>query len=125
VRAFARTDAEIEREIRDDVVTRTLWLEEDMLELRVEHGEVRLSGEIERRTDAELLPVFVERVPGVVSVRSDVTWAWDDRKASPAKSDPDVPLAPRARQSGRLLRRTTQRNRRLPRWAGALVFSII
>jgi CBS domain-containing protein len=28
VRAFARTDAEIEREIRDDVVTRTLWLEE-------------------------------------------------------------------------------------------------
>ena len=42
VRAFARSDEEIEREI-DETVLRTLWIEEPALEVRVENGEVRLS----------------------------------------------------------------------------------
>ena len=79
VRAFARTDREIEREIRDTVL-RTLWIEEPGLNLRVEHGEVRLSGKIQRRADAELLETFAERVPGVVAVHSTLRWAWDDTK---------------------------------------------
>jgi CBS domain-containing protein len=79
VRAFARPDDEIEREIREDVVRRALWIEDKALDLRVERGEVTLSGELERRSDAELLPPFVARVPGVVTVRSDLTWRYDDR----------------------------------------------
>lgn len=79
VRAFARTDREIEREIRDTVL-RTLWIEEPGLNLRVEHGEVRLSGKIQRRADAELLETFAARVPGVVAVHSTLRWAWDDTK---------------------------------------------
>jgi CBS domain-containing protein len=93
VRAFARPDFEIAREIREDVIKRTLWLDDDMLAIRVERGEVRLSGELERRTDAQLLPGFVERVPGVVSVHSQLTWRWDDRKAAPERTDPGVGTA--------------------------------
>jgi CBS domain-containing protein len=86
VRAFARTDAEIEREIREEVVRQALWIDDDRdLEVQVHRGEVKLAGEFERRSDAELLPDFVARVPGVVSVRSTLTWRWDDRKASPEK----------------------------------------
>jgi hypothetical protein len=48
----------------------------------VERGEVRLSGKLERRSDAELLPRFVARVPGVVTVHSTLRWAWDDSKAT-------------------------------------------
>jgi CBS domain-containing protein len=81
VRAFARSDAEIAREIREDVIRRTLWIGETEVEVGVEQGEVTLSGEVERRTDADLLPSFVARVPGVISVSSAVTWRWDDRKA--------------------------------------------
>lgn len=77
VRAFARTDREIEREIRDTVL-RTLWIEEPGLNLRVEQGEVRLSGKIQRRADAELLETFAARVPGIVAVHSTLRWAWDD-----------------------------------------------
>ena len=74
VRAFVRSDAEIEREIRDDVFRRTLWLEPDTIQIEVAGGEVRLSGEVETRSDAELIPTFVQRVPGVVSVLSKVRW---------------------------------------------------
>jgi CBS domain-containing protein len=86
VRAFARTDREIEREIRE-VVVRTLWIEEPGLNLRVERGEVRLSGKIERRADAELLASFAARVPGVVAVHSTLRWAWDDTKPTRERAD--------------------------------------
>jgi CBS domain-containing protein len=74
VRAFVRSDAEIEKEIREDVFHRTLWLEPEMLQIEVSGGEVRLSGQVETRTDAELIPTFVQRVPGVVSVLSKLRW---------------------------------------------------
>jgi CBS domain-containing protein len=80
VRAFARTDEEIEREIRSEVVESMLWIERSDLEIDVRRGEVELSGEIERRSDAELLPRLVSRVPGVVSVRAHITWREDDSK---------------------------------------------
>jgi CBS domain-containing protein len=90
VRAFARSDDDIQGEI-EEMVLRTLWIEDANLRIRVDEGEVRLSGKLQRRTDAELLPRFVSRVPGVVSVRSTLRWAWDDRKAS-LESNPRVPL---------------------------------
>ena len=74
VRAFVRSDAEIEKEIREDVFHRTLWLEPELLQIEVKGGEVRLSGQVETRTDAELIPTFVQRVPGVVSVLSKLRW---------------------------------------------------
>jgi CBS domain-containing protein len=74
VRAFVRSDAEIEQEIREDVIRRTLWLEPDTMQIEVAGGEVRLSGEVETRTDAELIPTFVQRVPGVVAVLSKLRW---------------------------------------------------
>ena len=81
VRAFARPDAEIEHEIREDVMYRTLWLEQPGVTVRVEEGEVRLAGKLERRSDAELLERFVAWVPGIVRVNSTLRWSWDDGKA--------------------------------------------
>ena len=81
VRAFARPDREIEHEILEDVMFRTLWLEQPRVTVRVERGEVRLAGKLERRSDAELLERFVALVPGVVTVSSTLRWSWDDGKA--------------------------------------------
>ena len=53
VRAFARPDHEIEREIREEVIQRILWIEAPSVVVRVERGEARLSGRLERRSDAE------------------------------------------------------------------------
>lgn len=78
VRAFVRTDEEILAEIRDDVLRRTLWIESDTIEVAVENGEVRLSGEVDTKADAEMIPSFVQRVPGVVSVLSKLRWREED-----------------------------------------------
>ena len=37
-------------------------------------GEVRLAGQVETKAEAELVPEFVQRVPGVVSVLSKLNW---------------------------------------------------
>ncbi|HXF99104.1 MAG TPA: CBS domain-containing protein [Gaiellaceae bacterium] len=78
VRAFVRPDAEIEREIREDVLVKTLWLRDaDAVNVAVENGKVTLTGTVDTRRDAELIRLFVARTPGVVEVRSAITWRRD------------------------------------------------
>lgn len=72
VRAFARSDREIAEEIEEEILRRTLWLEPGSVTVTVENGTVTLEGEVESDADAELLPVFVSRVPGVVSVQANI-----------------------------------------------------
>jgi CBS domain-containing protein len=79
VRAFVRSDEAIEREIREDVIRRSLWIEPDKVEVVVDGGEVRLSGEVETKAEAELVPAFVQQVPGVVSVLSKLSWSENGR----------------------------------------------
>lgn len=80
VRAFARSDEEIAAEISDEILRRTMWLEPGSVTVRVENGVVTLEGEVDSEADAELLPLFVSRVPGVVSVQANV------RSRAPAAS---------------------------------------
>ena len=85
VRAFTRSDEEIAQELRE-VLVETLWLHEPDLDVRVQGGEVMLTGKMQRRSDAELLARLAQRVPGVVDVRSTLTWEWDD--SHPGKEKP-------------------------------------
>jgi CBS domain-containing protein len=92
VRAFLRTDTEIERELRESVVTQKLWIDPTDLQITVENGEVALRGKVESKSDAELLEYFATRVPGVVSVHSTLRWRLDEPKLP--ESDPRVPEPP-------------------------------
>jgi CBS domain-containing protein len=74
VRAFARSDGEIERDIREDVIMRTLWRTPDRFGVVVDAGEVTINGEMADAESANELMQLVERVPGVVLVRSNITW---------------------------------------------------
>jgi CBS domain-containing protein len=74
VRAFVRSDEEIRREIREEVLGGTLWLEVPAaIDVEVERGAVRLSGRLDSELDAELVPRLVARIPGVISVESEIT----------------------------------------------------
>ena len=79
VRAFQRTDVEIEREIVEDVLRETLWIPDGAVEVSVEAGVVDLWGTVETRTDAEIAEAFVSRVPGVVDVHAVLAWKVDDQ----------------------------------------------
>jgi len=79
VRAFHRTDDEIERELNDDVLLHTLWVSPNDVHVAVHDGVVELVGVLENRTQAELVSAYARRVPGVVDVHSDLTWRIDDQ----------------------------------------------
>jgi CBS domain-containing protein len=64
--AFARSDSEIEREIRTEAFAGLSSPES--LQLTVDGGEVVVRGMVDSRFDAETLPDQIRRVPGVVAV---------------------------------------------------------
>lgn len=92
VRAFARPDDEIERELRDEVVFRTLWIDPATVEISVQNGEVTLAGELDTQADARLLESFAARVPGVVGIESHLRWRRDEARLP--RPDPHVPIPP-------------------------------
>jgi CBS domain-containing protein len=81
VRAFARSDAQVAGEVRHQAEF-FLALAEDVAKLDVScvGGEVTVTGRVKRRSNAEELPRFLARVPGVVAVASELTWQEDDTK---------------------------------------------
>lgn len=93
VRVFVRSDDEIARELREDVVVDTLWIDPASVEITVENGDVTLAGEVATKADAQLLEHFASRVPGVVSVRAELRWRVDEPRLP--RSDPRVPTPPR------------------------------
>jgi osmotically-inducible protein OsmY len=56
------------------VPLKALWITPGNVNVVVSEGVVTLTGEVENRPTAEMLPDLVRRVPGVVAVRSGVTW---------------------------------------------------
>src|SRR5205823_12139721 len=74
VRALARSDTEIEHDIREEALSGLTWTEDLMV--TVENGEVTLRGEVDTKYDAEAVPDRVRRIPGVVSVDSELS-GWD------------------------------------------------
>jgi len=74
VRAFTRTDEEIEREIREDVLLHTLWSEPGAISVEVDAGDVVIEGRVDNEHLAELICAHAIRVPGVVSLESKLTW---------------------------------------------------
>jgi osmotically-inducible protein OsmY len=71
--ASIRSDQELEREIREDVVGGAfLWCSPGYVKVDVRGGEVTLSGEVESEDVVTLLVSGAERVLGVRSVRNEL-----------------------------------------------------
>jgi len=75
LRAFTRSDAELEREIRRVLVLHSMWQpNRDGVTTVVDDGAVSLTGHVLDETVAELLPQLVARIPGVISVDARLAW---------------------------------------------------
>ncbi len=77
VRAFIRSDGDIETELRE-LVRRLLLPDMGDVEIEATEGDIVLTGQVERRSDAEIVTRRASSVPGVVSVESRVTWREDE-----------------------------------------------
>jgi CBS domain-containing protein len=79
VRAFARSDAEVEQEVTEQLTLyRALWNGDSRIDARVAEGAITLSGDVRLRSEAEVLPKVIAKVPGVVEVTSELRWTEDD-----------------------------------------------
>lgn len=84
IRALARDDAELERAVREALL-RELWVDPATVQVRVEEGVVYLEGVVDRWSDKELVERWVAGIDGVVSVRSQITYRFDDRRIAESR----------------------------------------
>ena len=97
LKVFLRQDEEIAREIREDVVRRTLWIDPDTIRVVVRAGIVTVEGQIERRSLIPVLERLVLSTEGVVAFAQDLSYLTDD--TAPADlSTPWTTLMPKARR---------------------------
>ena len=80
VRAFRRSDEEIERDIRRNVL-RPLWVDALNLAITVNEGNVTLAGEVENQPTATSIERWIGRVPGVTSVCMKLEWPIDEHSS--------------------------------------------
>ncbi|GAA2904746.1 CBS domain-containing protein [Streptosporangium fragile] len=78
LKVFARPDRDIEREIRVNVLTRSLWMNTSRVAVAVENGVVTLSGRMVLRRDVELAVWMTRQVNGVVDVIDKLEWDRDN-----------------------------------------------
>jgi len=78
LKAFRRSDAELIETIRGSLL-HDLWLDTARIILDVREGIVYLHGQLDRRSETELVEKWVGMADGVVGVRSRLTYEVDDR----------------------------------------------
>jgi CBS-domain-containing membrane protein len=83
LRVYLRADADILREVREDVIRRTLWIDPATIRIDVHDGVVTLEGSVERESMLPVLERLVASVPGVVAVND---------RLSCTEVDPGPPL---------------------------------
>jgi CBS-domain-containing membrane protein len=83
LKVFLRDDGEIEREIREDVIRRTLWIDPDTVSVAVRDGVARLEGQLERRSLIPMIEQLVTAVEGVVGVEEHLSFLVDDTVPTP------------------------------------------
>lgn len=83
LQVFLRTDEELREEIVNQVVPAILWPAPDDLVVTVVWNVVTLTGQVDRRSDAQILSRLVRELDGVVGVEDRLTYLWDDTTATP------------------------------------------
>jgi CBS-domain-containing membrane protein len=78
LRVHLRSDEDIRRDIVEEVFRRILAVPDDTVEITVRDGVVRLTGQLDRRTSAELAGRLAAQVSGVVSVENELGFDYDD-----------------------------------------------
>ena len=88
LRAFCRPDADIRHDVVEGVISGWLGLDPTSMHVQVSNGVVLLQGELERRSDVDVLTHLVEGLDGVVGVESQLRYLRDDEHISPVIEAP-------------------------------------
>jgi CBS-domain-containing membrane protein len=78
LKVFLRSDDQIARDVRHDVLQRALWVDPDTIDVEVRDGVVTLTGRLERRSLVPITVSLVYGVDGVVEVVDRLGFEVDD-----------------------------------------------
>ncbi|MEY9908959.1 CBS domain-containing protein [Catenulispora sp. MAP12-49] len=81
--AFVRADAEIRREVAEDIIRGVFWIDPATLRILVDDGVVLLGGRVETRGLARLIAEMVGRADGVAAVVDDLEYDRDGPRDRP------------------------------------------
>jgi CBS-domain-containing membrane protein len=99
LKPFLRSDESIRREIAEDLLKKTLWIDQETVDVSVQDGVVRLAGELETKSLVELVFRLAEAIEGVVGVDNRLGHRLDDTHMSPDL--PPLALQLSARERGK------------------------
>jgi CBS-domain-containing membrane protein len=78
LKVFLRSDADLARAVRQEVLLRAMWMEPDTVVVDVRDGVVTLTGQLERRSLVPIVVTLVHALDGVVDVVDQLTYEVDD-----------------------------------------------
>ena len=78
LQVFLRTDEEIRKEIIDRLIPQLLWPVPDGIRVDVRWNIVTLAGEVDRKSDVDVLGRLALNLDGVVDLLNNLTYRWDD-----------------------------------------------
>ncbi|MER7213419.1 CBS domain-containing protein [Streptosporangium sp. NPDC000239] len=81
LKILIRPDADIAREIQEDVLGRYPRQDASTISLSVDRGIVRLTGRVKRRSDARITAHMATMTNGVLDVIDELKWDEDDAPA--------------------------------------------
>lgn len=78
LKVHLRPDADIRRDVVEEVLWRVLAVREDIIRVSVTDGVVELAGQLDRRTAVEIAEHLASQVSGVVQVVNRLGFDYDD-----------------------------------------------
>lgn len=84
LQVFLRTDEELRDEVLSTIIPSMFLPTPETVHVAVRWSVVTLSGEVDRKSDAEVLIRLTKELDGVVEVVDRLSYRWDDSKAAPA-----------------------------------------
>lgn len=78
LKPFLRDDDDIRTEITETVLPHYLLIDPRDVAVTVTDGEVTMTGQVERKTEVEMITHFVTRLAGVVAVDNQLRFKFDD-----------------------------------------------
>ena len=85
LKSYLRSDADIASDVAEHVLRASMWVDPKPFDIEVDDGVVRVRGELDRRSDMEILITLTLGVEGVVGIDPTLTFRFDDRHVAPPK----------------------------------------
>jgi len=85
LQVFLRTDEELREEIAGKLIPAILVSSRDAVGVQVRLNIATLSGEVDRKSDVEIVTRMTRELDGVVGVVNQLSYRWDDTGAAPTE----------------------------------------